>query len=121
MSSSTTAALLVTIAFSLKLNVKVDINELIDQLKSSEPIVPEDLDVNTSDEVQISDNVSASINSTVKATGSLSIIKTTNNPDPKELELIQASRGNRPYNSIFDVHISYDEKGNITSLQWSEN
>ncbi|HTB49298.1 MAG TPA: hypothetical protein VK712_04410 [Verrucomicrobiae bacterium] len=105
----------------VKINVKValDINKLIDQLKSK-PIPVKDLNINVAENIVVSDNVSVEISS-IKPSGSLSMIKTTNNPTPKELEIIQAARANRPYNSISDVRISYAENGSITSVEWTES
>ena len=116
-----TTALLITLAFHVNVNVDFDINKAIDQLKKSKPVVPEDLNINASDEIKLSENISVTVGRAQKTTGSLGIVKTTNNPTPKELELIQAARGNRPYNSIFGVQIGYNEKGSIISLQWNEN
>lgn len=104
----------------LNFNVDIDINKLIDQLKKSKPVAPEDLKINVSENVNVSDDISITV-SRLQTSGSLSMIKTTNNPTTKELELIQAARGDRPYNSIFDVRVSYNENGNITSIQWNEN
>jgi|GEM_PF-5548987 hypothetical protein len=116
---TSSTALLVSLAFQF--NVNLDINELIRQLKKSEPIVPEDLKIDISEKVKVSDDVSVTVASGLRASGSLSMVKTTNKPSEKELELIQAARGNRPYNSISDVQVSYNEQGTITSISWKES
>jgi hypothetical protein len=114
--------MLVPVPIFIKIDVKVnlDINKLIDQLKKSKPVVPEDLNINVSDETKVSDSILVTV-SKLELTGSLSMIKSTNNPTEKELDVIRAARGDRPYSSIFDVRVSYNEKGNITSISWSEN
>jgi hypothetical protein len=114
-----TTAIFISLAF--RFNVKVDINQLIDQLKKTGPVVSTDLKINASEEVKVSDDVSVIVSSSLSTVGSLSMVKTTNNPSETELELIQAARGNRPYNSISDVQISYNEQGAITSISWKES
>ena len=115
-----TTAILISLVFTANLNINLDINVLIDQLKKSKPIVPKDLSINVSDVVKVTDDISVTV-SRLQPRGSLSMVKTTNNPTAKELELIKAARGDRPYNLIFDVRVGYDENGNVTSIQWNEN
>lgn len=104
-----------------KLNITISPNshitsmeQLKDELLRIGPVIKNDLDVNVSDNVSVTESVLAT-------RGNLQMTKITNNPTKKELEIIQEARGNRPYNSISDVRINHDENGNITSIQWNEN
>jgi hypothetical protein len=59
--------------------------------------------------------------SSVVPSGSLRMVKTTNMPTQKEMELVQAARGGRRYNNIWNVQIAYDESGNVSIVSWDEN
>lgn len=59
--------------------------------------------------------------SSVAPSGSLRMVKTTNNPTQQELELVQAARGGQPYANIWNVQIAYDEDGKVSVLSWDEN
>lgn len=88
--------------------------ELKKELSSIKPVINADSRIKVSDKVKVLESV-------VTSSGSLQMTKITKNPSKEELALVQLARGNRPYNSIFDVQINYDEKGRITSMGWNEN
>ena len=90
------------------------IDKLKKELANQKPVLSKDLEVNVSESVTVTESV-------LLASGNLQMTKITNNPTNEELELVQLARGKRPYNSISDVHITYDEKGNIVSLNWTES
>ena len=89
----------------------------IAQLQSS---VQKALEVSVKDEVSLLTGVTATVSS-FKPEGSLQTTKITNNPTEEELALVKIARGNNPFNSITNVRITRNEKGNVTSLSWDEN
>ncbi|MBC7764534.1 hypothetical protein H7Y29_02375 [Microbacteriaceae bacterium] len=112
-----TSAIIISLVIRAKFNIKLDINQLINQLKGSRPVVSQELKANVTDEVKLSDDLLIKVSSS-KFTDNLS---ETHAPSEEELDLIQAARGNRPYNSISDLRISYDRSGSITALRWVES
>jgi len=85
---------------------------------SEHPVaLPEDINIEVSDTVKVSENIEASIT----PQGNLQMTKITDSPSKEELELVLTARGSRTYNSIENVRIGYDETGNIKTLQWTES
>ena len=90
-------------------------------IKKLQSGVQKALEINVKDDVSVLAAAIATISSNITPTSSLKITKITNNPTEEELKIIQEARGNKPYNSIFDVHIDYDTDGNPTLVSWTES
>jgi hypothetical protein len=99
--------------YFVKINVEkgavLNFNQIKKEVTKQQPVIQEALEIKVSDLTRIIENVKAKTHP----------VAITTKPSTEELELVQLLRSNRPYNSISDVKIKYDESG--VTMSWTES